>query len=149
MASMTYHQVLSFWFEEIPTSAHFKKDPEFDRLLTERFSSTYHRAAQGECFEWRENAEGRLAEIIVLDQFPRNMFREDPRSFATDPLALVLAQEAVMRKIPDELPLSQRSFFYMPYMHSESKIVHGEAVKLFSEPGFEGSLKFELKHKAM
>lgn len=79
--------------------------------------------------------EGRLAEIIVLDQFSRNVWRDTPRAFAQDALALALAQELVASGQDRSLPVAQRSFAYMPYMHSESALIHEQAVALFSQPG--------------
>lgn len=114
-------------------------------------------AARGELFSWRATAQGRLAEIIVLNQFSRNMYRDLPPSFAHDAQALTLAQEFVAReaanaKNPNEnnnLSAEQLPFTYMPFMHSESLLVHEQAVKLFSQPGLEGFLKFELAHQAI
>ena len=85
----------------------------------------------------------------MLDQFSRNMFRDSPMSFAQDSLALMLAQEAVFHGMDKTLPIEQRSFLYMPYMHSESLAIHEIAVELFSQPGLEFNLDFELKHKVI
>lgn len=139
--------VLKFWFEEIDSALWFKKDEAFDQLLLQRFSDLHHRAAQGECFHWRKSIEGRLAEIIVLDQFSRNMFRDQARAFAYDGMALSLAQEAVATTQDQELPTAQKAFLYMPYMHSESLLIHEQAVKLFSQAGLEHNLDFEIRHK--
>ncbi len=98
---------------------------------------------------WRDTPHGRLAEIIVLDQFSRNIHRDTPLAFAADPLALALAQEAVRVDAQRDLPLQQKSFLYMPFMHSESPLIHEQAVVLFGEPGLENSLEFELRHKAI
>lgn len=97
--------------------------------------------------EWRGNAAGRLAEVIVLDQFSRNIFRDQPESFASDPLALALAQEAIAAGALAELPLEEKKFLLMPYMHSESRRIHEEAVELFSELGDSSTLRFEQRHK--
>lgn len=107
----------------------------------------YQAAAAGELNEWRLSAQGRLAEIIVLDQFSRNIFRDQAKAFANDNLSLVLAQEAVRAGALDELESRQQAFLIMPYMHSESGLIHEEAVKLFSRPGLEFNLDFELRHK--
>jgi uncharacterized protein (DUF924 family) len=103
----------------------------------------------GELFGWRVKPTGRLAEIVVLDQFSRNIFRETREAFAQDPQALALAQELVACGQDQNLPADQRSFAYMPYMHSESRLVHEEAVRLFSQPGMEASLAFEMRHQAI
>ena len=90
-----------------------------------------------------------MAEIIVLDQFSRNIYRDSPLSFATDSLALVLAQEAIRVGADKKVSESMRSFFYMPFMHSESAVIHEEAVVLYEAYGNEGNLDFELRHKAI
>lgn len=142
-----YQQIIEFWFEEITPEQWWKKDEVFDALLIERFSEIHDSASRGELFEWRKHPEGRLAEIIILDQFSRNMFRDTPRAFATDPMSLALSQEAVSRGVDRELTPVQRSFLYMPYMHSESLQIHEVAVELFSTNGIQNNLDFELSHK--
>ncbi len=87
--------VLRFWFDELSPAQWWRVDPELDRLISHRFGETHRAALAGEFFEWRDQPEGRLAEIIVLDQFSRNIHRGTPRAFACDPMALALAQEAV------------------------------------------------------
>lgn len=140
-------EVLAFWFKELTPKDWWKKSDELDLKIKEKFLETHTQASLGECFSWRTTAKGRLAEVIVLDQFSRNIFRNDPRSFATDSLALILAQEAIAIGADQELEGSEKSFLYMPYMHSESKVIHEEAVKLFEAAGLAGNLDFELKHK--
>ena len=144
---LEYRQVLDFWFNHIPESNWFKKDPEFDNDIEIQFAELHKRACTCELFDWRQSPEGRLAEIIILDQFSRNLFRDKPQAFAADPLALALAQEAVARGDDLKLEPKMRSFIYMPYMHSESLAIHLEAVRLFSQPGLEHNLNFEIKHK--
>ena len=136
-----------FWFHEAGPERWWKKDPDFDGLICERFGELHKRAAAGELFGWRVDAHGRLAEILVLDQFSRNIYRDDPRTFAQDPMALVLAQEAVRINADMELEQSWRNFFYLPYMHSESAAIHEEAVRLMGERASQGNLDFELRHK--
>ena len=139
--------VLAFWFEEINPAQRWKKDEQFDNEIKSRFYETYQAAAQCELFFWRATAKGRLAEVIVLDQFSRNMFRDLPQSFAADPLALALSQEAVALGMDKELNQEERSFLYMPYMHSESLAVHEAAIPLFESNGVQSNLDFEFKHK--
>ena len=142
-----YQQIISFWFEEIEPALWWKKDDSFDALLLERFSEIHARACRCELFEWRGEAEGRLAEIIVLDQFSRNMFRSSARAFANDSMSLTLSQEAIACGADQTLTQVQRSFLYMPFMHSESLEIHEVAVELFRRNGIESNLDFELKHK--
>lgn len=114
-----------------------------------RFGATLEAAARCELWAWRASASGRLAEIVVLDQFSRNIFRDTPRAFAQDALALVLAQELVASGQDRSLPAAQRAFAYMPYMHSESALVQTQAVALFAQPGLENNLHFALRHQAI
>jgi len=142
-------QVLDFWFDEIEPALWFKKDDDFDRLLHTRFSEILHAAAAGELAHWRETIEGRLAEVIVLDQFSRNLFRGTPRSFASDCMALVLAQEAIRTGQCEQLSPVQRGFLYLPFMHSESALIHQQALALYRELDNGDQLDFELRHKAI
>ena len=144
-----YQEILTFWFEEIEPSQWWKKDDEFDALIAARFSDIHLRAVRCELFEWRVTPEGRLAEIIVLDQFSRNIFRGSPLAFANDQMALVLAQEAVARAIDEQLPTTERGFVYLPFMHSESLKIHEAAEELYRRHGVQSSLEWELKHKSI
>ncbi len=140
-------EVLAFWFSELSPQDWWKKDESLDRLIDQRFMQTLERARRGELFAWRETPEGRLAEIIVLDQFSRNIFRDTPAAFAQDPIALVLAQEAVSVEADSQLSAIQCHFLYMPFMHSESVLIHKEAEQLFRDNGLEREYQFELRHK--
>jgi len=141
--------VLHFWFDEATPQQLFKKDAAFDAEIRARFGETHRAAAHGELAAWRDTPDGRLAEIIVLDQFSRNLFRDDARAFATDGMALVLAQEAVRAGADRSIPEARLAFLYMPFMHSESRAIHVEAERLFRHPGLEDNYRFELKHKAI
>lgn len=142
-----HSEILRFWFDEIDPSQWWKKDDDFDRALTARFADIHARAARCELFDWRVTPQGRLAEIIVLDQFSRNMFRDSPLAFAQDALALALAQVAIAAGADEALNPVERSFLYMPFMHSESLLIHEIAVDLFQRNGIKGNLDFEIKHK--
>ncbi len=142
-----FEEVIQFWFEDIDRSQWWVKDEAFDDEIRNRFSELHRQAASGELFFWRDCAQGRLAEIIILDQFSRNMFRDTSGAFSQDTLALVLAQEAVRSGADAHLSPAMNNFLYMPYMHSESRLIHEEAVKLFTKTGDEFTLDFELKHK--
>jgi uncharacterized protein (DUF924 family) len=146
---VTFQPILHFWFEELTTKQHFVKDAALDDTIRTRFGNKLEAAAQCELFAWRASAAGRLAEIIVLDQFSRNVYRDTPRAFAQDALALVLAQELVASGLDSTLPAAQRVFAYMPYMHSESALVHTQAVALFTRLGIQDNLTYELRHKAI
>lgn len=147
---MSPDRVLKFWFEECSPKDWWKKSREFDELIESRFGELHEQASKGELFSWRVDARGRLAEIIVLDQFSRNIYRDQREAFAQDGMALVLAQEAENLGCSSQLSSNQqRVFMYMPYMHSESPVIHQEAEQLFRELGEQGNLDFELKHKAI
>ncbi len=144
-----YRQVIKFWFEEIEPAMWWKKDDGFDALLHQLFSDTHASACRCELYEWRRHPEGRLAEIIVLDQFSRNLCRDSALAFANDALALALSQEAIACGADQDLTPVQRSFLYMPYMHSESLKIHEIAVVLYRNNGIQNNLDFELRHKAI
>ncbi len=145
----TPHSVLQFWFHEITPAQWWKVDPAFDRLITERFGELHRRATACELFEWRVDPTGRLAEVIVLDQFSRNIFRGDRRAFETDALALALAQVAVAAQADTTLAPDERAFLYMPYMHSESRRIHEVAEPLFRQHTPKHHHDFELRHRAI
>ncbi|MDD4887506.1 MAG: DUF924 domain-containing protein [Thiomonas sp.] len=147
--SLTPDSVIDFWFCEIQPAQWFKSDPLFDALLRERFNTLHAQAVRCELYAWRATPLGRLAEIIVLDQFSRNLFRCDPRAFAADAQALTLAQEVVACGADQALTQQQRTFAYMPYMHSESAAIHVVAETLFRANGLANNLDFELRHKAI
>ncbi len=136
--------VLDFWFDEIEPSARFKRSDERDNTIKERFEGTFHAVLRGETDDWRDTAEGRLAEIIVLDQFSRNMFRGSAQAFSGDALALALSQELIRRGWDTSFDDERRSFAYMPFMHSESAVVHVRALQLFADLP---NLNYEIAHK--
>ena len=139
--------IIDFWFHEIPSKMWFKKDKDFDNEIRHRFQEVYEKAIKGELVEWRKTIQGCLAEIIILDQFSRNMYRNDPQAFAHDGMALVLAQEAIRHHDVSLLTTDQLSFLYMPFMHSESLVIHEKAMMYFDQEGLEHSFKFEKKHR--
>ena len=143
------NEVLNFWFKEISPTQWFNKDEQLDKQINRRFTEVHNAAKSGELSEWRHSHLGRLAEIIILDQFSRNIFRHTGQAFEQDALALVLAQEAIFNKADKAMTDQQKSFLYMPFMHSESKLIHKQAVRLFSQSGLEYNLEFELKHKVI
>ncbi len=145
--SMDYKSVISFWFEEIEPKQWWVKDTQFDQLIKDRFLAIHVAATKGEIYTWRKTIEGRLAEIIVLDQFSRNIYRDTSLAFAFDTVALVLAQEAVAQENSHALASEKKTFLYMPFMHSESRSMHTIAVELYSQKDLESNLDFELKHK--
>lgn len=144
---MQASDILSFWFEELAPGQYFKKDEKLDADMISRFSEIHEQAITGQLSHWRDTPQGRLAEIIIIDQFSRNMFRGSAKSWVNDSMALDLAREAVSSGDDKKLPKEQRVFCYMPFMHSESREAHEEAVVLFKQLDNENVLKYELLHK--
>jgi uncharacterized protein (DUF924 family) len=143
----TAADVLHFWFVQHGREQWFGGGPEFDAKLTAEFAETHLAVAAGEAWTWRKTTEGRLAEIIVLDQFSRQIFRGQAKAFAQDPMALALAQEAVAGGHDQAVEMPQRMFFYLPYMHSESLKVHEESLRLHQAMGVPEGIEYELAHQ--
>jgi len=149
MPQPVHQDVLAFWFEEISPKSWWVSEPDFDEMVLDRFGQLLQAASAGECLAWRQTSAGRLAEIIVLDQFSRNIHRGTSRAFAQDPMALALAQEAVAQGVLATLSPVECSFLLMPYMHSESRVVHQQAEALFREHAPADNYSFELRHKTI
>jgi uncharacterized protein (DUF924 family) len=113
------NQVLAFW-RDAGSDKWFKKDTAFDDAIRQRFLETYEAATAGALSGWDATPEGALALLIVLDQFPRNIFRGSPRTYAADPVARVVADRALARGFDQQVPVDQRQFFYLPFEHSEA-----------------------------
>lgn len=143
---MDYKEVLAFWFAELAPADWWRKNPQLDLDIAQRFGSWLAAARAGECFSWRHSARGRLAEIIVLDQFSRNIHRDTPAAFAADGQALVLAQEALRCGADQTLTKVQRAFMYMPYMHSESEAIQRASLRLFQTLDLEENLRAAVAH---
>jgi len=114
-----FDEILRFWFAPGMDDFWYASDPKFDADVRTRFMATYEAARDGKLDGWRASARSLLALVIVLDQFPRNMFRGDPRAFATDHMALALSKEGIGKGFDRAIDPAQRDFFYMPLMHSE------------------------------
>lgn len=147
MTTEQYQDVLDFWFNETDSEFWFKQNDQVDTDIRQRFGKWHQKAAACELADWRKTIHGRLAEIILLDQFSRNMFRGKPEAFSHDPLALALSQEALRYGQLDKLTTKERAFLYMPFMHSESLLIHDKAMELFQEEGMEEHLEYEKAHR--
>ena len=134
----TAADVLSFWFEQHTRQDWFAGKPEFDAEIAAEFTDTHAALARGDGWGWRTTTDGRLAEIIVLDQFSRQLFRGRPEAFASDGMALALAQEAIGGGHHNFLPMPKRMFLYLPLMHAESNAVQAESMRLHKTIGGEG-----------
>lgn len=151
MTVATPREVLDFWFKETKPEAWFKIDPAFDAAVKARFEDTWRAARDGALNDWQASKDGALALVIVLDQFPRNMFRGQADSFATDARARDVARDAVARGFDIEAPVPVRSFFYLPFMHSEALADQDRCIALTRERLGEAhfSYPFALKHRAV
>jgi uncharacterized protein (DUF924 family) len=132
---VTPQQIVAFWRDAGP-ARWYEKDPVFDDEIRERFLATHEAAAAGKLRDWETTAEGTLALLILLDQFPRNMFRNNARAFATDPLARAIAAGALVRGFDSQIE-GMRGFFYLPFMHSEDMADQERAVALYKAAGDE------------
>ena len=141
-------EVVAFWFAETVRPLWFAATPDFDEALRARFLATY-RAAAGQLMDWDATPEGALALAIVLDQFPLNLFRGQPESFATEAAAREVADRAIARGFDQSLPPEQRQFLYLPFMHSEAQVDQERSVRLYQQPGLEDSLRFARHHHAL
>ena len=142
-----HEQVITFWFKELEPKMWWKKSADMDVTIKSRFETVHAAATKGEFYSWRQSAHGALAEVIVLDQFSRNMYRDTPLAFQFDSTALVLSQIAIDKGYDKTLLDTERLFLYMPFMHSESALIHEQAVTLFTDLGLEENLKYEFAHK--
>lgn len=127
-------EIVAFW-EEAGPARWFAKEPAFDALFRDHFLAAYEVAAGGGHDDWAATAEGALALLILLDQFPRNVFRGSPQSFATDAKALEIAEQAVANGLDQQYPLPIRIFFYLPFEHSEELTDQQASVRLFEGSG--------------
>jgi len=139
-------EILDFWFSDEVRKLWFNSTPEFDASLRERFLPLWRRAGRGELDHWQENAAGCLALVILLDQFPLNMFRAEAQSFATEAQSRDVAQLAVDKGFDQALEAKQCAFLYMPFMHSEALADQQRALELFDQPGLEDNLRFARHH---
>jgi uncharacterized protein (DUF924 family) len=153
MYSAAAHEVLDFWFGAPgsvdygkPREAWFKKSDDFDARIRERFLRLHERAQRVELDSWRDSPLTLLALIIVLDQFPRNMFRNSPRAFAADPLARELARHALERGYDRQVPAQERGFFYLPFMHSEALPDQETCLALYEALGNPEGVKYAELH---
>jgi uncharacterized protein (DUF924 family) len=138
------HEIVSFWREAGP-DRWFKKDTAFDEEIRRRFLPTYETAAAGKLRDWEQSAEGALALLILLDQFPRNMFRGDKRAFVADSVARAVAAGALIKGFDGQVG-DMRSFFYLPFEHSEDMADQERCIALYTAAGDDDGLKWAKLH---
>jgi uncharacterized protein (DUF924 family) len=141
--------IVSFWFEELGPKDWYRKDETLDAGIARRFGEVYARLKEGVPDDWLATPMGWLAAVLVLDQFPRNMFREDPRAFATDADAIALAKRAIAEGFDMQLPPERRAFLYMPFQHAEDAADQARSIELFTSLGIPSNLDFARRHQAI
>ncbi|MCF8477116.1 MAG: DUF924 family protein [Pseudolabrys sp.] len=144
-AQATPAEIVSFWRDAGP-KAWFSKNDELDAEIRRRFLGIHETAAEGLLSDWETTAEGALALLILLDQFPRNMFRGSPRMFASDPLARALAAGAIVRGFDAKVAKEMCGFFYLPFMHSEASDDQARAVAFYKAIDDADGLKWAEEH---
>lgn len=138
--------VVRFWLNAGPDKW-FAKDDAFDAAIKARFLNAHEAAARCELSDWAQSAEGALALLLLLDQFPRNLFRNSAHAFATDGLARQIAREALARGFDRQVAEPLQAFFYLPFMHSEALEDQVLCARLCARPGLENNHKFALEHQ--
>ena len=138
--------IIDFWFSDRVRELWFNSTPEFDRELREAYLQTWEQAKRGELDHWKQSAEGCLALIILLDQFPLNMFRDSAESYSTEAQSREVARHALQREFDRSLEDGQKAFLYMPFMHSEDLADQELALELFDQAGLESNLRFAHHH---
>jgi uncharacterized protein (DUF924 family) len=139
-------EILDFWFSDEVRKLWFNSTREFDALIRERYAALWESARRGELDDWMQSAEGCLALVILLDQFPLNMFRGEAKSFAGEAQSRDVARVAIQHNFDQSLDAERRAFLYMPFMHSEQLADQKRALELFAQPGLEGNLRFARHH---
>jgi len=141
-----YQDLIDFWFSDEVSQYWFNSNKAFDQQLLESYANTWQQAKQGELVDWQQTATGSLALIILLDQMPLNMFRGTTQSYSTEAQSRDVARNAIEKAYDEQLPTNQKSFMYMPFMHSEDLDDQALAVDLFNQPGLENNFRFAKHH---
>lgn len=144
---MTPQELLDFWFSERVRPLRFRSTPEFDREVTDRYLSLWQQGRDGQLDDWRETADGALALVILLDQFPLHMFRGEAASFSTEALARDVAAAEIDRGFDDGMEAERLAFLYMPFMHSERLADQDRSVALFEAAGLTDNLRWARHHR--
>lgn len=143
------NELLAFWFSESVKKLWFNSTPEFDAQLKEKYLDLVERAERGELDSWATEARGALALVIILDQLPLNIFRQQARSFATESNAQKIAAQAVDKNLDQQLSDEQKAFMYLPFMHSEDLALQDKSVELFEKAGLNENLRYAKHHREL
>lgn len=146
---VTPEKILAFWLDEVGPDGWYAQDDALDQTIRDRFLDAWNSALEGRFGLWLTYPSGTLAYVILCDQFPRNMFRDDPRAFASDPMALAAAKQAIHRGWDTKIDTPARVFFYMPLEHSENLCDQDRAVRLIKDrmPEADGFLLHARVHR--
>lgn len=140
-------EVLHFWLTETPVEKRFIRDKSVDAEIQQRFGKLHHRLSDAVPDDWRASPRSLLAAVIVLDQFSRNLYRDDPRAYRQDAAARALVNDAIARKWDQQLGVEERWFLYMPLMHSEDLADQEQSVDLYRQLGMREVLDFVIRHR--
>ncbi len=139
-------EILDFWFSEQASKKWFKSTPQFDEEIRRRYEKTWGLARAGSYDHWEEDPDGALALVIILDQFPLNMFRDDARQYSTEARAREVARHAIEQGFDKKMAPQQRAFLYLPFMHSESLADQEYAMQLYQQAGLDDNLRYARHH---
>lgn len=147
--NITPRDILDFWYSEDMRARWFASTPQLDMEIRNRFEQVWRDAADGGLDWWKDSAQGCLALVIVLDQFPLNMYRGEARSFSTEQAAIEVSKFAIARGYDREIPAEQLAFLYLPLMHSERLADQDLSLRMFEQPGLEGNLRWARHHREL
>ncbi|MEN8171234.1 MAG: DUF924 family protein [Pseudomonadota bacterium] len=148
MALSTYPtNILHFWYSERVRPLWFRSTPQFDKEIRQRFEATWQAARDGRLAHWESDADGALALVIVLDQFPLNMYRKQAQSFSTEAQAREVARRAIDRGWDSELNASGKAFLYLPFMHSENLDDQDRSIALYEAAGLKDNMRYARHHR--
>ena len=142
-------EIIDFWYSDTMRKHWFSSTPELDREIKDKYEGVWERAAEGEFDHWQDTPEGALALVIVLDQFPLNMFRSDPRSFQTERKAVEVSRAAIGKGFDNELGKDRLGFLFMPLMHGENLEDQDLSVEKFGQHGLTDNLRFAEHHRGI
>ena len=143
---MDYQNIIDFWFADVNKPFWFNSTKKFDNQLYKDYHSFYIAASNGKLSSWQQQPFGALALVIILDQFPLNMFRGKPESFTTEAMSLEFAKQAISQGFDADLTNEQKMFLYMPYMHSEDLADQEQSLIMFNQDGLENNYKYAQHH---
>lgn len=147
MHKIDHQDILDFWFAEATRKKWFNSTTEFDQQIREKYQALWQAARDGELVDWQDSAAGALALVILLDQFPLNMFRDKPESFSTEAMSREVAAQAIEAGLDQHMDDQQKAFLYLPFMHSEDLQDQNRSVALFEQAGLMDNLKWAKHHR--